>query len=71
MEASMVHITPTINEATSKLFCDVDWWGDEVPSGQALDIAVEHEASDAHIDAEIADAALEEAVERASAQRGL
>jgi hypothetical protein len=71
MEASMVHITPTINEATSKLFCDVDWWGDEVPSDQALDIALDHEASDAHIDAEIADAVLEEAVERASAQRGL
>ena len=67
----MVHITPTINEATSKLFCDVDWWGDEVPSDQALDIALEHEASDAHIEAEIAEAALEVAVERASAERSL
>ena len=67
----MVHITPTINEAISKLFCDVDWWGDEVPSEQALDIALEHEASDAHIDAEIAEAVLEGAVERASAERGL
>ena len=67
----MVHITPTINEAISKLFCDVDWWGDEVSSDQAFDIALEHEASDAHIDAEIADAALEFAVERTSAERGL
>ena len=67
----MVHITPTINEAISKLFCDVDWWGDEVPSDQALDIALEHEASDIHIEAEIAEAALEVAVERASAERGL
>ena len=67
----MVHITPTINEAISKLFCDVDWWGDEVPSDQALDIALEHEASDAHIEAEIAEAVLEVAVERASAERGL
>ena len=47
----MVHITPPINEAISKLFCDVDWWGDEVPSERALDIALEHEASDAHIEA--------------------
>ena len=67
----MVHITPTINEAISKLFCDVDWWGDEVPSEQALDFALEHEASDAHIDAEIAEAVLEVAVDRASAERGL
>jgi hypothetical protein len=67
----MVHITPTINEAISKLFCDVDWWGDEVPSDQALDIALEHEASNAHIEAEIAEAVLEEAVERAGAERGL
>ena len=67
----MVHITATINEAVSRLFCDVDWWGDEVPSDQALDIALEHEASDAHIEAEIAEAALEVAVERASAERGL
>ena len=67
----MVHITPTVNEATSMLFCDVDWWGDEVPSDQALDIALEHEASDVHIEAEIADAALEVAVERISAERGL
>jgi len=67
----MVHISPTVNEAISRLFCDVDWWSDEVPSDQALDIALEHEASEAHIDAEIADAALEEAVERASAERGL
>jgi hypothetical protein len=71
MEASMVHITPTVNEATSKLFCDVDWWGDEVPSDQALDIALEHEASDTHIEAEIAEAALEVAVERVSTERGL
>ena len=67
----MVHITATINEAISKLFCDVDWWGDEVPSDQALDIALEHEASDAHIEAEIAEVALEVAVERASAGRSL
>jgi hypothetical protein len=67
----MVHITPTINEAVSRLFCDVDWWGDEVPSDQALDIALEHEASDLHLDAEIADAALAEGVERVSAERGL
>jgi hypothetical protein len=67
----MVHITPTINEAISKLFCDVDWWGDEVPSDQALDIALEHEASDLHIEAEIAEEVLEEAVERVSAERGL
>ena len=67
----MVHITPTINEAIAKLFCDVDWWGDEVPSDQALDIALEHEASDLHLDAEIAEVALEEAVERVSAERGL
>jgi hypothetical protein len=67
----MVHITPTINEAISKLFCDVDWWGGEVPSEQALDIALEHESSDAHIEAEIAEAAFEVAVERASAERSL
>ena len=67
----MVHITPTANETVSRLFCDVDWWGDEVPSDQALDIALEHETSDAHIEAEIADVALEEAVERVSAERGL
>ena len=67
----MVHITPTINEAVSKLFCDVDWWGDEVPSDQALDITLEHEASDRHLEAEIAEVALEEAVERVSAERGL
>jgi hypothetical protein len=67
----MVHITPTINEAVSRLFCDVDWWGDEVPSDQALDIALEHEASDLHIDAEIAEVTFEEAVERVSAERGL
>ncbi len=67
----MVHITATINEAVSRLFCDVDWWGDEVPSDQALDIALDHEASDPHIDAEIADAALEEAAERAGVERGL
>jgi hypothetical protein len=67
----MVYITPTINEAVSRLFCDVDWWGDEVPSDQALDIALEHEASDLHIDAEIAEVTLEEAVERVSAERGL
>ena len=67
----MVHITPTVNEATSMLFCDVDWWGDEVPSDQALDIALEHEASDTHIEAEIAEAALEVAVERVSMERGL
>ena len=67
----MVHITATINEAVSRLFCDVDWWGDEVPSDQALDIALEHEASDLHIDAEIAEVTLEEAVERVSAERGL
>jgi hypothetical protein len=67
----MVHITPTINEAVSRLFCDVDWWGDEVPSDQALDIALEHEASDLHIDAEIAEVTLDEAVERVSAERGL
>jgi hypothetical protein len=42
-----------------------------VPSDQALDIALEHEASDAHIEAEIADVALEEAVERVWAGRGL
>ena len=67
----MVHITPTLNEAVSRLFCDIDWWGDEVPSDQALDIALEHEASDLHIDAEIAEVTLEEAVERVSAERGL
>jgi hypothetical protein len=67
----MVHITPTANEAVSRLFCDVDWWGDEVPSGQALDIALEHEASDLHIEAEIAEVDLEEAVQRAWAERGL
>jgi hypothetical protein len=67
----MVHITPTLNEAVSRLFCDVDWWGDEVPSDQALDIALEHEASDLHLDAEIADAALEEVVDRVNAERGL
>ena len=67
----MVHITATINEAVSRLFCDVDWWGDEVPSDQALDIALEHEASDLHLDGEIAEVALEEAVERVSAERGL
>jgi hypothetical protein len=67
----MVHFTPTVKEAVSKLFCDVDWWGDEVPSDQALDIALEHEASDAHIEAEIAEAVLEVAVDRASAERGL
>jgi hypothetical protein len=67
----MVHITATINEAVSRLFCDVDWWGDEVPSDQALDIALEHEASDLHIEAEIAEVVLEEAVERVSAERGL
>jgi hypothetical protein len=67
----MVHITPTLNEAVSRLFCDIDWWGDEVPSDQALDIALEHEASDLHLDAEIAEVALEEAVERVSAERGL
>jgi hypothetical protein len=71
MEAAMVHITPTLNEAIYKLFCDIDWWSDEAPCDQALDIALAHEASEAHIDAEIADAALEEAVERASAERGL
>jgi hypothetical protein len=67
----MVHITPTIDEAVFRLFCDVDWWGDEVPNDQALDIALEHEASDLHIEAEIAEVALEEAVERVSAERGL
>jgi hypothetical protein len=67
----MVHITPTLNEAVSRLFCDIDWWGDEVPSDQALDIALEHEASDLHLDAEIAEVVLEEAVERVSAERGL
>ena len=67
----MVHITPTLNEAIAKLFCDVDWWGDEVPSDQALDIALEHEASDAHIEADNADVALDEADERAWAGRGL
>ena len=67
----MVHIMPTVNEGVSRLFCDVDWWGEEVPSDQALDIALEHESSDAHIEAEIAEAALETAVERVSAERGL
>jgi hypothetical protein len=67
----MVHITPTINEAVCRLFCDVDWWGDEAPSDQGRDIALEHEASDAHIEAEIAEVTLEEAVERVSTERGL
>jgi hypothetical protein len=66
----MVHITPTVNQSASNLFCDVDWWGDEVPSDQALDIALAHEASDAHIEAEIAQAAFEDAAELVRAERG-
>jgi hypothetical protein len=66
----MVHIMPTVNEAVSHLFCDEDWWGDDVPSDQALDITLEHEASDAHIEAEIFLATFEDAVELASAERG-
>jgi len=49
----MVHISPTVDEGVSTLHCDVDWWGDEVPSNQALDIAVEHEASPEHRAAEV------------------
>jgi hypothetical protein len=66
----MVHVTPTQDEARSHVFCDVDWWGDEVPSDQAHEIAVAHETTDAHIEAEIALEAVEVLAEARSAVRG-
>jgi hypothetical protein len=66
----MVHVTPTQDETRSHVFCDVDWWGDEVPSDQAHDIAVAHETSEAHIEAEIALEAAEFLAEAISAARG-
>jgi hypothetical protein len=66
----MVHITPTINEGVSQLHCDVDWWGDEVSSDQAVELAADHEASVEHREADVDDMLFELLAEAIRDERG-
>jgi hypothetical protein len=66
----MVHITSTINEGRSQLHCDVDWWGDEVPSDQAVELAAAHEATVEHLEAEVDDMLFELLAEAIRDERG-
>jgi len=66
----MVHVSPTERGGVSHVFCDVDWWGEEVPTDQANEIAVEHETTQAHIDAEVEQETFENAAELARIERG-
>jgi hypothetical protein len=66
----MVHVTPTRDEAVCHLFCDVDWWGEDAPTGKAVQLATEHEASPEHIHAEVEDQVLEALAEALRAERG-
>jgi hypothetical protein len=68
----MVAISPSVtgNEQETHVFCSLDFWGEDVPTDQALRIATEHEASDQHIEAEIEQIELEVAIERRRERRG-
>jgi hypothetical protein len=71
-EAAMVVITPSTNGSDNEVhvFCSLDFFGEDVPIDQAERIAAEHEGSDQHIDAEVNEMVLEQAMERRSNERG-
>jgi hypothetical protein len=52
------------------VFCSLDFFGEDVPLDQAVQVATEHEMSDGHIEAEVEEMVLEGAVERRSDERG-
>jgi hypothetical protein len=52
------------------LHCDVDWWGDEVPSDQALELAAAHETTVEHLEAEVDDMLFELLAEAIRDDRG-
>jgi hypothetical protein len=68
----MVAITASVNgfEDQAHVFCAPCFWGDDVPVDKAGQIATEHEASEAHIAAELADALVEAVAEALRAERG-
>jgi len=68
----MVAITASVNgfEDQANVSCALCFWGDDVPVDKALQVATEHEASDAHIEAEVAEAQFEAIVESLRVKRG-
>jgi len=68
----MVAITVSVNgyEDQAHLFCGACFWGEDVPTDKAVQVATEHEASPAHVEAELADMLVEVLAEALRAERG-
>jgi len=68
----MVAITASVNgsEDEAHVFCPACFWGEDVPAQDATQIATEHEASPAHVEAELAEMLLEVLAEALRAERG-
>ena len=68
----MVAITVSVNgyEDQAHVFCGACFWGDDVPADKAVQVATEHEASPAHVEAELAEMLNEDLAEALRAYRG-
>jgi hypothetical protein len=68
----MVAITPSVNgyEDQAHVLCGACFWGDDAPADKAVQVATEHEASPAHVEAELADLVVEVLAEALRAERG-
>jgi hypothetical protein len=71
-EAAMVAISASVNgyEVQAHVFCGACFWGEDVPADKAVQVATEHEASPAHIEAELAEMLIEDLAEALRAERG-
>ena len=52
------------------MFCGACFWGEDVPADKAVQVATEHEASPAHVEAELAEMLVEVLAEALRAERG-
>jgi len=68
----MVAITGSVNgyEDQAHVFCGACFWGEDVPADKAVQVATEHEASPAHVEAELADLVVEVLAEALRAECG-
>src|SRR5215216_6301537 len=71
-EAAMVAISASVNgyEDQAHVFCGACFFGEDVPADKAVQVATEHEASPAHIEAELAEMLIEVLAEALRAERG-
>ncbi len=68
----MVATTASItgNQDEAHVFCPDCWWSADVDVKQASEVVAEHEATDSHIDNELAADRMQAALERLMDKRG-